>query len=94
MYNKGPAHNLNTHIKELGYHTLAIIVYLADALQCSQWVHIMILVGIMRHLGEVDYEEHQCYHRSDNQVGRNQHAQVAVSHGGKLCIAQQSALLR
>ena len=56
---EGPAHDLYTDIEELGNDPLAVIVDAQDALQRGQRVYVVILIGIVGHVGAPDDDEHQ-----------------------------------
>ena len=58
MDNKGPAHDLGTHIEKLCDDTLAIILQREDAAESDEWVDIVVLVTYPGHFREKNDEEH------------------------------------
>ena len=89
-----PAHNLCTYIEELGNDTFAITLHAEDTLQSRKEVDFLRLVTVLRHLGEVDYQEHHCNHQTDNQIRTNQYAEVGLLQGFELFTREQGAFVR
>ena len=88
-----PAHDLRSHIEELGNDALAVILQREDAAQRGQEVNVAVAVAVLWHLGEKDDEEHGHDDQSNDEVGRDEHAQVLLLHGLKLRVAQQGTLV-
>ena len=57
--NKRPAHDLGTHVEELGDDTLAVILQCEDAPQGGHGMDIVVLIADMWHLIETDEQEHR-----------------------------------
>ena len=68
MDDKGPAHNLSTHIEELGDDTLTVILQREDAAEGDEGMDIVVLVTYPGHFSETDDEEHHHDDKTYNQI--------------------------
>ena len=57
-------------------------------------MNLLVLVAVLRHLGEQDDEEHGHDDQSDGQIGRDEHREVGFLHGVELGSAEVGALGR
>ena len=89
---EGPAHDLRTHVEELGDDALAIVSEGEDAAQGGHEMDVAVLVAVLGHLDEHDDDEHGHDDESDGQIGRDEDGEVGLLHGVKLLGREVGAL--
>ena len=92
LYDKRPAHNLRTDIKELGYHSLTIMRQAEDVPDGRNEVAVLLLC-VFRHTHNHQQKDHKENHHAYYQVRLYENAQVGVSHHGILGLAELLACI-